>query len=170
MRVFICVFTPRGELCFTVLEENIASIFSMSELVQVAADVVWLQRVLGFPPCHVTTHLDQLSQLKMEAVHSSEMSEPIKHKNPKDSHYLKSNLCKNLITCGCAILRLFWNVILCRLVDDSFLPLRHIPLECLQVSALVRNMPGDYRTAWHYIQENCSLHSHNHENLRYRVM
>jgi len=25
MMVFICVFTPCGELCFTVLEENIAS-------------------------------------------------------------------------------------------------------------------------------------------------
>lgn len=48
MRVFICVFTPRGELCSTVLEENIASLFSMSELVQVAAEVVCLQKVVGF--------------------------------------------------------------------------------------------------------------------------
>lgn len=97
------------------LEENIASIISISELVQVAAKVVWLQMV--FPLCHFTTHLDQFTQLKMEAVHSSEMSGPIKGKN------LKSDLCENLITCGCAILRLFWNVMLYRLVDYSFLPL-----------------------------------------------
>jgi len=41
-------FTPCGELCFTVLEENIASIFRISELVQVAAKVVRLQKIVGF--------------------------------------------------------------------------------------------------------------------------
>lgn len=52
------------------------------------------RRQLVFPPLHFTTHLNQFSHLK---IHSSEKSEPIKHKNPKDSHYLKSNLCENLI-------------------------------------------------------------------------
>lgn len=33
MGVIIWVFTPCGELCFSVLEVNTASIFSMSELV-----------------------------------------------------------------------------------------------------------------------------------------
>jgi hypothetical protein len=96
--VFICVFTPCGELCFTVLEENIASIFSMSELVQVAAEVVWLQKIVGFstlslhhPPGPVQSTEDG----------GSEMSDPIKHKNPKDSRYLKSNFCGNLITWVC---------------------------------------------------------------------
>jgi hypothetical protein len=48
MMSIIRVFTLCSELCFAVLEENTASIFSMSELVQVAADVVWLQKIVGF--------------------------------------------------------------------------------------------------------------------------
>jgi len=49
MMVLICVFTPYGEFYFTVLGENIASIIlSMSELVQEAAEMVWLQKIVGF--------------------------------------------------------------------------------------------------------------------------
>jgi hypothetical protein len=62
----------------------------MSELVQVAAEVVWLQKLVVF------------STLSLHHPgHSSEMSGPISIKTQKDGHYFKSNFCENFKTWVC---------------------------------------------------------------------
>lgn len=74
MTVIFWVFTPCSELCFTVLQEHTASIFSMSEFVQVAAEVMWWQTIRLFlhPVTSPPTWTNSVT-LKMEAMHSSEI-------------------------------------------------------------------------------------------------